>query len=52
MSKINKELYRVVSWQGRNFAPELQMDRMKYYFVVTPGFIPSVISIGPGLMPL
>lgn len=26
------------------------MDRMKHYFVVTPGFIPSVISIGPGLM--
>lgn len=51
MSKINKELYRVVLWQGRNFAPKFQMDRMKHYFVVTPGFIASVVSIGPGLMP-
>lgn len=51
MSKINKQFYRMTLWQGMNFAHEFQMDRMKPYNTVNPGFIHSVVSIGPGIMP-
>lgn len=41
----------MILWQGMNFAHQFQMDRMKHYSMVKPGFICSVVSIDPGIMP-